>query len=64
MDQNHSEIKVIIIIPPFWCHFRSRHLQLPENIDTFLTSQLGEFLLPCDWMYLPLVDLFNKFSAV
>ncbi|XP_041353389.1 RNA polymerase II-associated protein 1-like isoform X2 [Gigantopelta aegis] len=43
---------------------RSRHRQVPQDIDMFLTSQIGEFLLPCDWMYLPLVDLFNKFSTV
>ncbi|XP_071163795.1 RNA polymerase II-associated protein 1-like [Mytilus edulis] len=46
--------------------FVSRHLfhMNPLEIQKLLTSSTEEFLLPTDWMYMPLIYLYNHFSSV
>lgn len=46
--------------------FHSRHVFRlnPQDVKTFLTSSTEEFLLPNDWMYMPLIYLYNHFSSI
>lgn len=46
--------------------FQSRAVFLsnPHEVKTFLTSSTEELLLPSDWMYMPLIYLYNHFSSV
>lgn len=46
--------------------FVSRHLfhMNPLEVQKLLTSSTEEFLLPADWMYMPLIYLYNHFSSV
>lgn len=38
---------------------KSRCLAHYEEIESFLTEKLGETLLPCDWMFLPLIEMYS-----
>ncbi|XP_060076312.1 RNA polymerase II-associated protein 1-like [Ylistrum balloti] len=37
---------------------------IPLETDKFFTSRSGECLMPCDWMFVPLINLYNVFSSV
>lgn len=38
---------------------KSRCLAHFEEVQSFLTENLGEALLPCDWMFLPLIEMYS-----
>ncbi|XP_033733915.1 RNA polymerase II-associated protein 1-like [Pecten maximus] len=45
---------------------RSRYCftMIPLQTEKFFTPRCGECLMPCDWMFVPLIDLYNVFSSV
>lgn len=45
-------------------HSRHRFLMQALDVQNLVTSSPTETLLPQDWMYLPLIDLYNRFSSV
>lgn len=53
---SHSEMEAHI----------SRHCftMTPLETESFFTSRPGECLMPRDWMYVPLIDLYNVFCSV
>ncbi|XP_062617830.1 RNA polymerase II-associated protein 1-like [Saccostrea cucullata] len=45
-------------------HSRHRFLMQALEVQNLVSSTPAETLLPLDWMYLPLIDLYNRFSSV
>ena len=42
---------------------KSRCLAHYEEIESFLTEKAGEALLPCDWMFLPLIEMYSLVNS-
>ena len=40
-------------------YFRNRHLHNLGQMDTLQTGLVGQLLLPIDWVYLPIIELYN-----
>ncbi|XP_022334117.2 RNA polymerase II-associated protein 1-like isoform X2 [Crassostrea virginica] len=45
-------------------HSRHRFLMQALEVQNLVTSSPAETLLPLDWMYLPLIELYNKSSSI
>ncbi|KAL5008923.1 hypothetical protein ScPMuIL_014504 [Solemya velum] len=43
---------------------RCRFYVEPMKILTFMSSHIGECLMPTDWMFFPLIELYNRISSV
>jgi len=44
--------------------FRKHFVQANPDSKSCYTCHLGESIMPTDWMFMPLIDLYNKYSTV
>ena len=62
-EQRHKYIIAMMYNKiPVLC--RSHFLQGSRATDSCYTGNQGESLLPQDWVYLPLIELYNQYSTV
>nr|KAG5688524.1 hypothetical protein BaRGS_031308 [Batillaria attramentaria] len=43
---------------------QSHYQQMPMDVDSLVTHRIGEYLMPHDWVFLPLVELYNQTASV
>ncbi|KAK7469640.1 hypothetical protein BaRGS_00036369 [Batillaria attramentaria] len=57
----HDLMSTVLFNPDF---IPSHYQQMPMDVDSLVTHRIGEYLMPHDWVFLPLVELYNQTASV